>query len=118
MFVEHFEIINCTIIAFSRCDSITPQKTALSERSLCVRDQIPPLRNRLPQETYRNWETCLQLKDWQGSLVWFPPPIKDIHPCKARGRSTAFCVLSHWERDAKVKHVLPQSFKYRWAEAV
>lgn len=38
MFVKHFEIINCTVIAFSRCDSITPQKTVLSERSLCVRD--------------------------------------------------------------------------------
>lgn len=39
MFVKHFEIINCTIVIFSRCDSTTSQNMMLSERSLCASTQ-------------------------------------------------------------------------------
>lgn len=57
MFVKHFEIINCTIIAFSRCDSITAQKAVLSERYLHGHDQVPPLRNRFLRETHTEIST-------------------------------------------------------------
>lgn len=98
MFVKHFEIINCTTIAFSRCDSITPHKTVLSKTSLCIHDQVPPLRNLLPHETHT--EIRKPACSWKtGRKVWSsvpsPAPPKDISLFKGNEGGSQGHFVSH-----------------------
>lgn len=48
------------------------QFSVMRETLACLWPGTPPLRYRLLHEIHRNWETCMQLKEKQESLVWFP----------------------------------------------